>query len=61
MSLPHSVAFIGLEVVFPAVFAVIGVGEDFKDENAAGSAFLPDAEMRELAGGGIGPTAVGGG
>ena len=29
------VAFIGLEVVFPAVFAVIGVGEDFQDENAA--------------------------
>ena len=29
-------AFIGLEVVFPAVFAVIGVGEDFQDENAAG-------------------------
>ncbi len=29
-------AFIGLEVVFPAVFAVIGVGEDFQNEDAAG-------------------------
>lgn len=26
MSLPHSVAVIGLEVVFPAVFAVVGAG-----------------------------------
>jgi hypothetical protein len=30
------VAFIGLEVVFPAVFAVFGMGEDFQDEDAAG-------------------------
>src|SRR5437763_1849977 len=30
------VAFIGLEVVFPAVFAVVGVSEDFQDEDAAG-------------------------
>ncbi len=30
------VALIGSEVVFPAVFAVIGVGEDFQNEDAAG-------------------------
>ena len=30
------VAFIGSEVVFPAVLAVIGMGEDFQNEDAAG-------------------------
>ena len=29
-------AFIGLEVVFPAIFAVFGMDEDFQNEDASG-------------------------
>jgi hypothetical protein len=38
------VAFIGSEVVFPTVFAVFGVGEDFQDEDAAGVAMEADED-----------------
>ncbi len=41
MSLRHSVAFVGLEVLFSADFAVVGVGEDFQDEDAADVVMVP--------------------
>jgi hypothetical protein len=43
------VAFIGLEVVFPAVFAVFGMGEDFQDEDAAG-VVMDGCDVRVLLG-----------